>query len=576
MNKTVSITMSGALFVLEEEAYELLKEYLDSIRAHFSAYEDQEEIINDIEARVAEHFQERITKAKKSISKQDVKDLIRTMGTVEDFEEIEGEPKKKTSSAQSETKEEKTGRPWHGKKLYRDPENSIIGGVAAGLAMYFGIEPVIMRVLFFASIFAGGYGIVLYIILWVVMPEATTAAQRLEMQGQRLTIAKIEERVKQVMPKGKELPKGTISKILHFPGRVLRKIFLVIRSIVRKVFPMISGLIGIALLVASSILLFGLTFVLLVTVIDPSSTHIGFSPTEVFGPFLFFILLISAYVLLAVPVLFLGVVGQTFLRRKSAFTSSRTLTLLGGFICALLVFGVAFATNFSVIEDRVERYQERTIHTVTQEIPLERFTKLEAEGNMDIKVENGDAYFVTLTGPKELLDELELDQDEDWLKLDVEGTESFCIFFNCQRLRVQAVITTPSLTAIELNGHIDGQVLGFNEEAMTISVSGNSSLHSEVEVMDLTTTISGASSLHFQGRGTKLKSVITGFSQLEAMEFPVQSANLDLSGNSYAQVDAENSLNVRASGNSQVLYNDRLVNVESELSGNSRVESFIP
>lgn len=156
---------------IEETSYELLKEYIESLRQYFAKEEGRNEIINDIESRIGELFQERLKKGATCITDDDVNAIIKNIGRPEDFEnEDGGEPSAKASEAnsnsQSSYSHSQAQFEWKGKRLYRDENNKILGGVCSGIAAYFNIDPVIVRILFIVS----GIGLLVYILLWIFVP----------------------------------------------------------------------------------------------------------------------------------------------------------------------------------------------------------------------------------------------------------------------------------------------------------------------------------------------------------------------------------------------------------------------
>ena len=185
MKLTVSINLGGYPFNIDEDAYGELKGYLKSLERHFAGEESCSEIISDIEARISEIFRTKLTTYKQVISIEDVLQAISVMGTPEDISEDD----KKT------TKEKFASPGYH--RMYRDPENSIIGGVCAGIGAYWDIEPLIVRIIFLALIFAGGMGALIYLILYIALPKARTTAQRIEMHGEPVNIHNIKETVKE-------------------------------------------------------------------------------------------------------------------------------------------------------------------------------------------------------------------------------------------------------------------------------------------------------------------------------------------------------------------------------------------
>lgn len=218
MNKTISITLNGIIFNLEEDAYEELKEYLDDIRDHFRDNGEGDEILADIEASIAEKFTSKITKARQAITKKELDKILKILGDVRDIteDEIVGSGKKESEGR----KKDKEAPYKTGKKLYRNPDDVVIAGVCSGLAAFFGIDSVIVRLIFAFSIFFGGFGIIAYIILWAVMPLAKTSAQKLEMEGAMVTLKKIEETVKEKSEKIRKKAKdGDYKKAASAPLR---------------------------------------------------------------------------------------------------------------------------------------------------------------------------------------------------------------------------------------------------------------------------------------------------------------------------------------------------------------------
>lgn len=187
MKKTFSVNLGNLVYNIDEDAYLLLKEYLDRIEAYFQDEKDQEDILNDIEGRISELFSENLGTSKQVVTLKDVEKVISIMG---DPEEISGGTEEKQKETFTETY---YTRP---KRLYRDPDNRIIGGVSGGLGAYLNTDPVIIRVLFVVLCLLGLSGLLIYIIMWIVVPEARTTAQKLEMRGDPVNVSNIGKFVK--------------------------------------------------------------------------------------------------------------------------------------------------------------------------------------------------------------------------------------------------------------------------------------------------------------------------------------------------------------------------------------------
>src|SRR5690606_6805799 len=181
MKKTHSANIGGTVFHIEEDAYEALQDYLQSIHTHFHFYPDVAEIVADIEGRIAEQLLQREPGAQ-IVRMADVQRVIEAMGTIEQFDEPEGAT---PQPARSEPR-----------RLFRDPDQKVIAGVAAGLASYLGVPPLAVRLLFVLLVFFFGTALVVYLLLWALVPMASTTTDKLQMRGHPLTLASIDRNVR--------------------------------------------------------------------------------------------------------------------------------------------------------------------------------------------------------------------------------------------------------------------------------------------------------------------------------------------------------------------------------------------
>ena len=190
MNKTVNINLAGIFFHIDEDAYLKLQRYLEAIKRSFTDSQGRSEIISDIEARISELFSERVKHDKQVIGNKEVDEVISIMGQPEDYlvddEIFEDDPKTSYTSKSAPSK-----------KLFRDTDNSYIGGVASGLGHYLGIDAIWIRLIWLLlAIGSGGTFIFIYILFWVLVPEARTTADKLTMTGEPVNISNIEKKIK--------------------------------------------------------------------------------------------------------------------------------------------------------------------------------------------------------------------------------------------------------------------------------------------------------------------------------------------------------------------------------------------
>lgn len=258
MKKTFNINLGGLIFHVDEDAFTKLEHYLSVLKKQFAKTEGGDEIVKDVEMRMAELFRKKTSDSKEVINLDDIDEVIGILGQPEDYMDDE---------AESESAREAEQIPYvkSNRKIYRDGDDRILGGVSAGLAAYFSIDPLWIRILFVALLFAG-FGIPLYIVLWIVVPRAKTTAEKLQMRGEPVTLSNIERSIKeeaaQVSKRFKSYTagasnydyKGGLSRTGGFIGDLGR--FLV--DLVKLAFRLIFKVLGFVLLLIGFLFLGGL------------------------------------------------------------------------------------------------------------------------------------------------------------------------------------------------------------------------------------------------------------------------------------------------------------------------------
>ena len=233
MNKTISINLGGFFFHIDENAYQKLSRYFDAVRRSL-APDGRDEIMSDIETRIAELFQERLQNEKHVVGLVEIDQVIAIMGQPEDYK-IDDESTTSSTFTTSNEYNKKTRR------LYRDSQNSFLGGVAAGFGHYLNIDPLWIRILFIISPWITfGTSILIYVILWILIPEALTTSQKLEMKGEPINISSIEKKVKdgidQIADKFSNIDHQKFTDGAGKVGNSLSNIILTLVTIVGKFF----------------------------------------------------------------------------------------------------------------------------------------------------------------------------------------------------------------------------------------------------------------------------------------------------------------------------------------------------
>ncbi|WCO02609.1 PspC domain-containing protein [Psychroserpens ponticola] len=260
MNKTVNINLAGIFFHIDEDAYLKLQRYLEAIKRSFTDSQGQSEIISDIEHRIAELFNERVQNEKQVIRIKEVDDVITIMGQPEDYlvddEIFEDEPK--TSYHRNSRSNSSSS-----KKFYRDTDNSYVGGVSSGLAHYFGIDPIWIRIIWIVLIFGAGTGVLLYILLWVLVPEAKTTSEKITMTGAPVNISNIEKKIKDGFDSVSQSVSDTVKNVdLPKQGQKIKSssksFFDTIGDIIMFFFKVFAKFIGIILIIVGAATLISL------------------------------------------------------------------------------------------------------------------------------------------------------------------------------------------------------------------------------------------------------------------------------------------------------------------------------
>jgi len=345
MNKTVTVNIGGIVFHIDENAYEKFKKYLESIRSHFTQSEGRDEIMQDIESRIAEMFQEKIKDSKHVITLEDVDQVTTQMGKPEQF----GDEDEQAAEGH-ETDTHFTVK----RRMFRNPDDKLLGGVCSGIANYFDIDTVWVRLLFVIPLLAWGSGIFLYILLWIILPEAKTTAEKLQMRGEKVNISNIEKNIKEereydksrAAESGKDRGKkaGTaVGRIFEAIGEVIKFFFLFLGKLISIVF-LFVGLVVVFCLVMSLFAFLGVPgtqYPEIWRLIFDSSTQFTFA-------------YIGILLLVSIPFLMLAYLGARTLFNIRKGSRAVGLTALGLWLIGLgicLFIGIRVADNFSEKEN---------------------------------------------------------------------------------------------------------------------------------------------------------------------------------------------------------------------------------
>lgn len=398
MKKILTITISGIIFNLEDDAFEKLNAYLNDLHKYFASYKDSFEIIQDIESRIAEIFLSKQSTEKQYINLADVESLVAVMGNISDFEAEEAEnadlvdethaskaqnPKSEKSQFRNpngrllrDTKRKLLGGVASGlanyfgadplwvrlafvvfttglfifppisgftvllylalwvsmpgtnsipesegfKKFFRNPDKKVLGGVAGGIASYTGFDVAVIRFLFVISFGLFGTGLVFYLLLWLITPLASTLTDRMQMEGEPITIQNIEQKVKSNLNESPGAPESVLAKIMLFPFRVISLILSGIKPIANFAMDAIRVLSGllmvfVGLVITLSILL--VAFMLWGIIPFNDSVVVADIPVRMLGATFSNELITGGFISLLIPTLALGGAGIALLIKRN-------------------------------------------------------------------------------------------------------------------------------------------------------------------------------------------------------------------------------------------------------------------
>ena len=272
MKKTLTVNLGGSVYHIDEDAYHLLDSYLSNLKHYFRKRESAEEIVNDIETRISELFAEKLLNGRQVVTVSDVEEIINQMGKPEDFGDPEEEPKaeKYSENTNAGNQTSYTSASTINRRFYRNPDDKMLGGVASGIAAYLGWDVALVRVLMIIFVFIP-YApmIVAYLILWIAIPEARTAAEKLNMRGEAVTMENIG---KTVTDGFERVSKGVDDYVrTGKPRNFLQQVLDVVFSIAAFIFKVFL----VALVIVCCPVLFALAVVLVALVIGAIGMLIG-------------------------------------------------------------------------------------------------------------------------------------------------------------------------------------------------------------------------------------------------------------------------------------------------------------
>lgn len=546
MKKALQMTLAGTLFTIEEDAFGRLQGYLDSIKAYFGTVPDSQDVVDDIEARIAEQLSDAIKDHNNIVTITDVESVILSMGSVEEITGAAAEPETQAGAASKDKTEEDAPR-----KLYRNGDDMVIAGVASGMAAYLNMDPLIMRIIFavLTIITSGGF-ILIYLALALFVPKAVTAADKIKMRGGPVTLSSFkesfDEQVQNVRANGADMVSSQSAlrrwteKTFRFFGKAVRILLKIVIKLTGALLILIPIAVAMALILLATNLIFNV-----------DSPLIGFSLAQVIAGPLYYLLVLFGFLTLFIPAIFVISLGASILTGRMQMGTGAAMTLGGIWVVSVIVAGTIAFRYIPDVHQRIlslPEYQE-----VSETMELERFDELDLEGAGRVTLVKGEQYSVTVSGRQTNVDSTDVAVDDGTLSVNHQPTGRSCLLcFNGGR--VDIVVTAPDFKSVEASGNVYVVSENVSGQDLAIDLNDASSADLTVNVSELRVDLDDASRLTVEGSAGSLNVTQSAASRFDGSDLEAGNARIETRDSSRAIVQANITLEIDASDASEVSY----------------------
>lgn len=548
--------LSGQKFKLSSAADELLQAYLKGIRSHFAKYPDGEEIYSDLEQRIAEKLSQ---DKGKQIEIEDVQKLIAEMGEVADFTA-------ELKAAEGEV--DYLGRVLNRFKftrLKRDVDNQKIAGVCAGIANYLDIDPAIIRIGFCLTLFILVMSrspflwipIAAYLALWLSMPEAKSAVEKLEMKGKKVTLAEVEQEMEQKVSRliEQEIAQemSAFQRVVSLPVQVTNQSLRLGVSGVRALFPWVVRGVGLSILIGCVAAFIVISTVASILVISSDSPIVGVPLTLIASQQLITTMTLLSYAILALPIIATMALGISLVRMRNSFRTIPVLIGSGFWVFAVIAFTVLSLANANQVQQRI-RENPGIFTTITTTYNLDSFTQIKAEGEVRVRVMYAEAQEIEVDALTRDMAELSMSSNGGVLTITRNDSEQMDLCLFCVRHLPLVTIYTPDVTNIQVGDRASVRILDLQPSELNVGLSGRSAFDFSGKLAELNLTMLENSSASLDGTVENFDIDMSGHSYLYADQFAARDLSIHIADSSYARVNASISLTGVAEDDAAVTY----------------------
>ena len=557
MKKTLTVNLNNVVFHIDDDAYELLQNYLSAVEKQLSE-DERKDVMSDIEARVAELFTERLQRNKNVVNKEDVEQIIEILGKPSQYGGDEAETETNTETGKQERK--------RSRRFYRDPENSVLGGVCGGLSAYLGMDVTLLRIIFIILVFVGvGMIIPVYLIVWLIAPPAVTVAQRLEMQGEDVTIDSIKGEFNNV--------KNYVEsdKFKNSAGNIGRTIGDVLGGIFKAIFGFLGAVLGFAGVILLGVLVLALMFL----IFEPGILN-GFTPeivtsTDVLSSEKAVLFIISLLLVVGCPIFMIIHWVVRLVSGKKEFPKNTFWVTIVLWFAGLFMFYSVGAKTFIHWKQSdtnwIINFEDDNSAYTDEQRTVEPFREIEISGNIELEFTQDSVKSVKVSAPENSIGQVITKVENGVLKVYSEK-----VFMNRS---IRLFVSNDSLYSMKASGASRVRTTNtLNAKSLDIEASGASNVKMDLNISSVVDVeANGASYCDLDGTANLIKVDASGASKVEADQLKAVNAETEANGASKIRVYSTGKLDADASGASTIKYGGSPVNINKSESGASEVKA---
>jgi hypothetical protein len=410
------------------------------------------------------------------------------------------------------------------------------------------------------------------LILWLVVPEAKTNSQKLEMRGDLINLKNIGESIREKIDKYEEKDKGWIKKIIFKTFNFFKKFFFGLSAVSKNIIYILGIIIGISLLITSVLSIFGITFGagIMMFNVNSLSLELGFPIMKIFSSVSYYLLIGSIYIFAVMPMIFLLLLSLFLIKRKSIMRGLVVTILLGLWMLSIITAGIIAVDNYSNVRKMIEEYNDSQVVQVTNRFyDFKDFSDIKISGGFETEISYGKNFKIIANGRLQDLDKLRVKLLDNQLLVKQKWPNSFCLF--CFFHPVKLEIILPELKSLDLSVANRTVINKFKLDDLNLNLSGASEISiKEIEAKNLSIKLSDASEMYLSGKTENIIIEGNNASELYAIDLSSDFATINLFDASSVDISVSKTLEVNLLDASSVQYKGE-PKITSKISDSSEI-----